>query len=572
MPSQPIQASIATTGHGFGLGLRTPHYPDFLAAKQPVDWLEIITDNFLVEGGKPLRLLDTFRRDYPMVMHGVAMSIGAAAGVDLAYLKQVKTLANRIEPLWVSDHLCWIGSSTHQLHDLYPLPYTDEAARHVIAQIRRCQDVLQRRLVLENVSSYIEFKQSTASEWQFLSHVAQEADCLLLVDVNNIFVSSVNHGFDALTYLQALPAHRVQQIHLAGHSNAGGHLIDTHDHPVDPVVWSLYAKALQLFGLVPTMIERDAHIPALPVLLEELGHARRLAHVEKPVSPEGHQSFLSASMPMGKSEVGLAEVQENLANYVLKFDPEVKGSTISKSSLLTLIKSEQAVSPVGRLEIYHHAYRARLNEVLADTFAKTYLFMGSDTFDPHAKQYAVSYPPLSRSLNRYGEHFPDFLHTLYPQNPELVELAQLDWDLRVCFDGPNAPALNVSQAQADGAQSWLAQAPLLHPSVLLRSSYTNVLALWKAIDEDAQVPPVTRQQSPATLMVWRQQERPCFQTLTAEAALLVQALSAGLSINQACTELEKKDQAPQAQNLSLWLRTWLEEGIFLNHSLTGDSI
>jgi uncharacterized protein (UPF0276 family) len=571
MQNNLIPTSLASTGHGFGLGLRTLHYPDFLATKQPVDWLEIITDNFLVEGGKPLRLLETFRGDYPMVMHGVAMSIGASAGVDLAYLGRVKALADRIEPLWVSDHLCWIGTDTHQLHDLYPLPYTDEAANHVITQIRRCQDVLQRRLVLENVSSYLDFKQSTASEWQFLSHVAQEADCLLLVDVNNIFVSSVNHGFDALTYLQALPAQRVQQIHLAGHSNAGDHLIDTHDHPVDPAVWALYAKALQLFGSVPTMIERDAHIPALPVLLEELEHARQLAHSEGQVSPKNYSSSLTVLPATEKSEVLLVQMQETLASYVLDFTSNEEGSNISKLNSLALVKNTEPVSPIRRLGIYHHAYRARLSEVLADTFAKTYLFMGSDAFNLHAVQYAVTYPPLSRSLNRYGENFPAFLNNLYPQNSELHELAQLDWDLRVCFDGPNFPALNVAQAQADSTQNWLNQTPLLHPSVLLRALHTNVVALWKAIDEDAVVPPAIRQTTPSILMVWRHQERPCFQTLSAEAALLMQSLAAGLSINQACTQLEKRDQAPPAENLSLWLRTWLEEGIFLNLFSTGDS-
>jgi uncharacterized protein (UPF0276 family) len=566
MQSRPSQTPIASTGHGFGLGLRTPHYADFLSAKQAVDWLEIVTDNFLVEGGKPLRLLETFRRDYPMVMHGVAMSIGAASGVDLAYLKQVKSLADRIEPLWVSDHLCWIGTDTHPLHDLYPLPYTDAVARHVIAQIRRCQDVLQRRLVLENVSSYLDFAQSTASEWQFLSHIAQEADCLLLVDVNNIFVSSVNHGFDPLTYLQALPAHRVQQIHLAGHSNAGGHLIDTHDHPVAPAVWALYAQALQIFGHVPTMIERDAHIPALTVLLEELAHARQLADIGVQLVPQAHG--LSETILVHAGEADLAEVQESLASYVLKFDPENAASDAYQFPAVALIKHTQALSPIRRLAIYHHAYRARLSEVLADTFAKIYLFMGSQTFDLHAVQYAVTHPPLSRSLNRYGEQFPAFLNALYPHNPELVELAQLEWDLRTCFDGPNFPALGVAQAQADSAQSWLNRTQVLHPSVRLRLLYTNVAALWNAIDADAEVPAAIRQQTPSTLMVWRNQERPCFQTLGAQAAVLVQALARGSSIASACTELEEQNQAPQAQVLSLWLRDWLEEGIFINFDLS----
>ncbi len=211
-------ASLCAPNPGFGLGLRTPHYPDFQRQRQPLDWLEVVTDNFLVEGGRPLKMLDFIRRDYPLVMHGVAMSLGSADGLNLAYVQQVKQLAKRIEPLWVSDHLCWSGLGNTVLHDLNPLPYTDEAARRLIAHITQAQDLLQRRLVVENVSSYVSFAHSGATEWEFLSHVAQEADCLLLVDVNNIYVSAFNHGFDPLDYLNALPVHRVQQIHLAGHS------------------------------------------------------------------------------------------------------------------------------------------------------------------------------------------------------------------------------------------------------------------------------------------------------------------------------------------------------------------
>jgi len=262
---------------GFGLGLRTTHYTDFLAAPQAVDWLEIISDNYMVPGGKPLRLLDAIRERYPMAMHGVALSIGSVDGPDDAYLRQLKQLVDRVQPLWVSDHLCWTGVHGRQLHDLMPLPYTDEALDVVVRHVRRVQDVLGRRLVLENVSSYVHFTQSHMSEWDFVSAVCEQADCLLLVDVNNIYVSSVNHDFDAQAYLARLPAHRVQQIHLAGHTHNGDHIIDTHDHPVADPVWDLYAQACQRFGPVATMIERDDHIPPLPELIAELNHARAVA-------------------------------------------------------------------------------------------------------------------------------------------------------------------------------------------------------------------------------------------------------------------------------------------------------
>ena len=262
---------------GFGLGLRTAHYGAFLAAPQRVDWLEIISENYMVPGGKPLRMLDDIRARYPMAMHGVSLSIGSVAGPDPAYLKALAALVHRVEPLWVSDHLCWTGVHGRQSHDLLPLPYSDEALRTVVRNVRQVQDALGRRILLENVSSYLEYKDSRMSEWEFVDAVCEEADCLLLLDVNNIHVSSVNHGFDALDYLHAMPAHRVQQIHLAGHTDHGDHVIDTHDHPVAPAVWQLYREALLRFGDVATMIERDDHIPPLPELIAELDQARAVA-------------------------------------------------------------------------------------------------------------------------------------------------------------------------------------------------------------------------------------------------------------------------------------------------------
>lgn len=262
---------------GFGLGLRPQHYRDFIAAPQAVDWLEIISENYMVQGGKPLAMLDRIRADYPVAMHGVSMSLGSVHPLDQDYLRSLKAFARRIEPMWVSDHLCWTGMHGLNLHDLYPLPYTDEAVRHVAARIAQVQDVLERRLVVENVSSYIAYRDSTMSEWQFLTAIAEEADCLLLLDVNNVYVSSVNHGFDAREFIDGVPAARVQQIHLAGHSDMGTYIVDTHDHPIADPVFDLYAHACARFGPVTTMIERDDQIPPLSELLSELEQVRRTA-------------------------------------------------------------------------------------------------------------------------------------------------------------------------------------------------------------------------------------------------------------------------------------------------------
>lgn len=270
--------AMTTTIQGFGLGLRTEHYRDFAERPpQRVDWLEVISENYMVPGGKPLHFLDTIRRDLPMVMHGVSLSIGSADRLDLRYLQALKALASRIEPGWVSDHLCWTGVDHRNLHDLLPLPYTEAALRHLVPRIAQVQDVLGRRLVLENVSSYVGFAADEMGEAEFIVELLKRSDCLLLLDVNNVYVSSVNHGFSAEAFIDAMPAERVVQIHLAGHERQGDHLIDTHDAPVCEAVWALYRHAAQRFGPVPTMIERDDHIPALGELVAELDRARAVA-------------------------------------------------------------------------------------------------------------------------------------------------------------------------------------------------------------------------------------------------------------------------------------------------------
>jgi hypothetical protein len=262
---------------GFGLGLRTPHYEAVLNEPHAIDWLEVITENYLVPGGKPLDYLERIRRRFPLVMHGVSLSIGSTDPVDFEYLAQVRALAARIEPHWISDHLCWTGIEGRNLHDLLPLPYTEEALTSVVERVGQVQDALGRQILLENVSSYLTYRASDMSEWEFLREVAQRADCAILLDINNIYVSSVNHGFDPLTYLQSMPKDRVRQFHLAGHSDLEGHLIDTHDHPIVEPVWDLYRAAVAQFGVVPTMIERDDNIPELSELVAELQIARDLS-------------------------------------------------------------------------------------------------------------------------------------------------------------------------------------------------------------------------------------------------------------------------------------------------------
>ena len=262
---------------GFGLGLRPQHYEEILSGNPAVDWFEFISENYLIPGGRPLAMLDQIAERYPLVQHGVSLSIASTAPFDEEYLDGLKNLAKRVKPKWVSDHLCWTGVHGVNLHDLLPFPYTKEALDHVVSRVHYVQEKLGRPLCLENVSTYVEFNQSEMTEWDFIAEMAKRTGCWLLFDVNNVFVSSFNHGYDANEFLNGIPADRVIQFHLAGHSDNGTYIVDTHDMPVRDEVWDLYEAALRRFGPVSTMIERDDNIPPLAELVEELDRARKIA-------------------------------------------------------------------------------------------------------------------------------------------------------------------------------------------------------------------------------------------------------------------------------------------------------
>ena len=297
---------------GLGVGLRTAHFAHLLEHRPAVDWFEIISENFMDSGGRPRYVLDQLAETYPIVMHGVSLSIGSTDPLDFEYLRKLRALARGVNARWISDHLCWTGVAGRNTHDLLPLPLDESALRHVIERVRIVQDFLERPLVLENPSSYVTFRQSTMPEWEFLSKMADETGCLLLLDVNNVYVSSVNHDFDPLEYVRNVPHDRVVQFHLAGHTRTPTHIVDTHDGPVIDPVWELYREATRLTGGAATLLEWDAKIPAFPVVHAEVLKAREHLSSEFGIRNSGdveHPTFnVGASVPHPLHHV-VAEVE-----------------------------------------------------------------------------------------------------------------------------------------------------------------------------------------------------------------------------------------------------------------------
>lgn len=281
---------------GFGVGLRSEHYEDVLGdGLRRVDWFEAISENYMDSGGRPLHVLERVRRDYPVALHGVSLSIGSTDDLSERYLRSLRALVERIEPALVTDHLCWTAVDGRALYDLLPLPYTEVALEHVVRRVRQVQDWLGRQILLENPSTYVQFRHSKMTEWEFLVAVAEQADCGILLDVNNVYVSATNHGFDPLRYLDAIPPARVGQMHLAGFTDMGTYLFDTHSAPVSEVVWRLFAHAVERFGAGSTLVEWDADIPTFERLCAEAAHAQEIAEEVHERPADAHAARVAAA-------------------------------------------------------------------------------------------------------------------------------------------------------------------------------------------------------------------------------------------------------------------------------------
>lgn len=540
---------------GFGLGLRTSHYPYIFEHLPNVDWFEIISENFMDTDGRPKRNLSKIAEHYPIVMHGVSLSIGNTNPLDSEYLDKLKKLMDWIQPAWISDHLCWTGNAHANTHDLLPMPYTEESLKHIITRIHQVQDFLGRPIALENPSTYLEFKSSSMPEAEFISRMAEDSGCLLLLDVNNVYVTCYNHRIDPKTYLDTLPLERVIQIHLSGHSNYGTHIIDTHDDHVVDEVWALYHYALKKAGRIPnTMIEWDGNLPEFTVLLSELDKAKTYA-----VAGECNIQLPDLAKPRLNAEknsvLSLELEQERMQKSIFlgtPFDNQIEEWIYPKAQF----------TPCDQLEVYVNAYHARLYEVVAEDYPVLKTYLGDAKFDELMTHFIQTKHSNHFNIGRFTAKMPAFLQHYWPQEHFAFELCLLENALAQLADLAETPVLNADHLASLSPD--LLMELILHPRQALQLFTFDypVNAYYCAVKEDQQLPELNPHKT--SLAVFRHEDIMWRMDLDNREYNMLQRLFCGLSIGTVIESIgtEYIDQEYDTSNdLYRWFGRWIRNGL-----------
>jgi len=551
-----MPGSVTAPAAGVGIGLRVPHYRAFLDTRPAVGWLEVHSENYLARAGRDWHVLSTLRRDYPVSLHGVGLGLGSARGFSEDHLRRVRDLADAIEPALVSEHLSWGALADRQLNDLLPLRFDDAALALVARRIARVQDALGRRLLVENVSTYVRWRGDAFGETQFLAELVRRTGCGVLLDVNNLYVNQHNHGEDALAALALLPAGCVGEIHLGGHLATPDGLVDHHGDRVAPPVWDLYRAALACCGKVPTLIEWDTDLPALDVLLDE---AARAAHILGGVAgaglpiagapPRRHDRADPAAGPPAAdfpaADLPAAELQQ-LFGAALS-DP-ARGADVAP-----WLRGDPA-----RLGIYRGNLRASWRRALANAYPVLCRLVGADAFDDLARAYGRAHPSLDPDLNRFGEWLPDFLDTVAADagHPYLPDVARLEWLVHAAHFAPDSDA---APPQVTDPAAFEASRAVLHPALRLHASRWATPALWHAHQEDGAPWPAALDTAGHALVRrvgWRVD---VIAIGAAEHAALAR-LAAGETVGAA---LDAAFEIDAAFDVGEAVRRWLTEGVIV---------
>lgn len=390
---------------GFGLGLRQKHVKQIIKnTPKEINWFEIISENYLNSESEKRLEIEKIRQDYPFVMHGVSMSIGSTDEIDINYLQQLKELANWLSPEIISDHICWTGINNFNSHDLLPVPYTEESLKNMINKIQQVQDFLGRKIALENPSTYLEFDGSTIPEWEYIKYVAEEADCDLLLDINNVYVNCFNHKYNSKQYINHLPEERIVQIHLAGHKNCGTHIIDTHSDHINDDVLDLYQYTINKIGARNSMIEWDADIPEFEILIDELNKVRKISNL----ATNTNDNQISTPKSTTLSDKGTTNKEDSLNLLYTKFQSSLLKPRENEYPTEEWIKEKQEISEQEQLNIYSFAYRQRLFDLIKDEFKASQIYFGEDNFSMLVRSYIEYNPSQFRNIDDYITAFPNF--------------------------------------------------------------------------------------------------------------------------------------------------------------------
>lgn len=539
---------------GCGVGLRTPHYA-FITKEWPkVDWFEAITENYMDSGGKPISILEQIRSHYPVALHGVALSIGSVDPLNERYLQRLKTLVERIQPVIVSDHLCWSGAGGEQLHDLLPLPFTEESIAHVAARVSQVQDFLKRPILLENVSTYVTYQHSVVPEWEFLSEVARRSGCGILLDINNIYVNSKNHGFDPYLYLSNIPGEKIGQFHLAGHTDMGTYLFDTHSAPVIEEVWNLYRYALKQWGQISTLVEWDEKIPDWPELMEERDRAKVIYDQYAGHAPEIKNTpsqKVSYSAPKSKKGASLREVQDWMKSRI-----QTAGEIKAGESLLNPQGGEAGEE---RISVYAGGYSARMQDGLSDVYETVQQILGEDAFGALSERYAQHYPSHEYNLSMVGRHLPQLIRKFpVKDKPYLEDLAEFEWKLTESFHAFDERPFDRSQLAKIPLDVWESARLHFQPSVILFSSDWPVLDLWK--NRHNLKPEAKVEKKSQLILIGRRGVQMRCEVLDKTQFRMLEGLMKGRLLGEVCEELA---ETIESENLPIaeWFAGWVTDGL-----------
>lgn len=543
---------------GYGLGLRSVHYADILEHWPKVDWFEVISENFMDSDGRLKHCLSRIKERYPVVMHGVSLSIGTVDPLNSEYLKKLKSLAAWLNPPWVSDHLCWTGVAHKNTHDLLPVPYTEEALKHIVQRICEVQDFLERPLILENPSTYLEFVESSMPEWEFIARMAEEADCGLLLDINNVYVTCYNHRLDPKTYLDAMPMERVAQIHLAGHSNKGTHIIDTHDGHVIDEVWALYQYVIGKSGFISTMVEWDDEIPEFDVLKAEIDKARALQ--EKPLptfSKDTAPTRANQAPPLAKRFNQMQEAILLGTPYDAKPD--------------TWIPPKPDFSPQAQLDVYINAYRYRLFDVVSEDYPAMRHYLGKDAARQLVMAYVNATPSTYYDISRYTTAFPEFVKAR--SDRFAYELCIMETALSLLAYETETEALKPEHVKNVTPEQLMGQRLYPRKALQLFAFDYPVNDYFKGVMEEKN--PAAPAPTPSWLAVYRHDDTMWRLALEKEEYTLLNQLFSGMTVGEALEHLladATMDENRLLQNLSQWFARWMKNGLLarLPAAVNGD--